>query len=129
MTRLSHELEDYAKKILPFDLTTNSVKFSIPVAMKLLMDKHGHCEYVVDGDTVTMAATVDGGALAWKLTQVSAGIKYCDERTINPHALADCCLVLLALIMYKDGASDILYMFVLKGMTGNFIQPSKRHFF
>jgi hypothetical protein len=48
------------------------------------MEKHGLWEYVIDSDTVTMAATVDGGALAWKLTHVSAGIKFCDERTINP---------------------------------------------
>ena len=84
LTRLSHELEAYAKTILPFDLTTNSVKFNIPVAVNWLMEKHGLWEYVLDGDTVTMAATVDGGALAWKRTQVSAGIKFCDERTINP---------------------------------------------
>jgi hypothetical protein len=51
------------------------------------MEKHGLLKYVLDGDTVTMVATVDGGdggALAWKLTQVSAGIKFCNERTINP---------------------------------------------
>ena len=48
------------------------------------MEKHGLWDYVLDGDTVIMAATVDGGALAWKLTHVSAWIKFCDERTINP---------------------------------------------
>jgi hypothetical protein len=84
ITRLSRELEAYAKTILPFELTTNSVKFNIPVAVKWLMEKHGLWEYVLDGDTVTMAATVDGGSLAWKLSHVSAGIKFCDERTINP---------------------------------------------
>jgi len=78
------ELEAHGKKILPFELTTNSVKFNIPVAVKWLMEKHGLWDYVLDGDTVTMAATVDGGALAWKLSHVSAGIKFCDERTINP---------------------------------------------
>jgi hypothetical protein len=84
ITRLSRELESYAETILPFELTTNSVKFDIPVAVKWLMEKHGLWEYVLDGDTATMAATVDGGALAWKLSHVSAGIKFCDERTINP---------------------------------------------
>ena len=84
ITRLARDLELHAKTILPFELTTNSVKFNIPVAVKWLMEKHGLWEYVIDSDTVTMAATVDGGALAWKLTHVSAGIKFCDERTINP---------------------------------------------
>jgi len=84
LTRLSRKLEAYAKTILPYELTTNSVKFNVPVAVKWLMEKHGLWDYVLSGDTVTMAATVDGGALAWKLSHVSAGIKFCDERTINP---------------------------------------------
>ena len=63
-------------KILPFELTTNSVKFNIHIAVKWLMEKHGLWDYVLDGDIVTMAATVDGGALAWKLSDVSAGIKF-----------------------------------------------------
>ena len=84
LTRLSRELETHAKTILPFELTTNSVKFNIPVAVKWLMEKHGLWNYVLSGDTVTMAATVDGGALAWKLSHVSAGIKFCDERTTDP---------------------------------------------
>jgi hypothetical protein len=29
---------------------------------------------------VTVAATIDGGELAWKLTQISA----CDKRNLNP---------------------------------------------
>ena len=33
---------------------------------------------------VTTAATVDGGELAWRLTQVSGGIKICDPRAIDP---------------------------------------------
>jgi hypothetical protein len=37
-----------------------------------------------DADVVTVAATVDGGEFAWQLTQVSAGIKICDARAIDP---------------------------------------------
>jgi hypothetical protein len=84
IARLARELEMHGKTILPFVLTTNSVEFNIPVAVKWLMEKHGLWDYVLHGDIVTMAATVDGGALAWKLSHVSAGIKFCDERTINP---------------------------------------------
>ena len=52
--------------------------------MKWLMEKHELWEYVLDGDTFMMTATVDGGTLAWKLTQVPASIKFYDKRTINP---------------------------------------------
>lgn len=56
----------------------------IPVAVKWLINKHGLWEYVLIGNMVPMAATMDGGALAWKLSHLSAGIKFCDESTINP---------------------------------------------
>ncbi len=41
-------------------------------------------EHVEQREVVTAAATVDGGELAWQLTQVSAGLKICDSRAINP---------------------------------------------
>jgi len=41
-------------------------------------------EFVERRELVTMAATVDGGELAWQLTQVSAGVKICDERAVDP---------------------------------------------
>lgn len=41
--------------------------------------------YVKDKQKVIAAATVDRGKLAWKkLTQISAGIKKCDPRAIDP---------------------------------------------
>ncbi len=51
-----------------------SIKFDVHTAIKFLMEKHGLWQRVLDGQQVQMAATVDGGELAWKLTQVSAGI-------------------------------------------------------
>ncbi len=36
------------------------------------------------GERVIMSASVDGEELAWKLTQISAGIKFVDSLTINP---------------------------------------------
>ena len=35
-------------------------------------------------EDVLLAATVDGGQLAWKITQISAGLKIVDPRSINP---------------------------------------------
>ncbi len=48
------------------------------------MDKHGLWQWVVDGQHVTIAATVDGGELALKLMQVLAGIQFVDCHTIKP---------------------------------------------
>jgi hypothetical protein len=33
---------------------------------------------------VLLAATVDGGWLAWKLTQISAGVKICNKKGTTP---------------------------------------------
>ena len=77
-------LETYGSEILPFELTSNSVKFDLRRAVPWLLEKFGLWQYVERGELVTTAATVDGGELAWQLTQVSAGIKICDERACNP---------------------------------------------
>jgi len=50
LSRLARKLEMHAKSILPFELTPNSVKFNIPVAVKWLMEKHGLWKYVLDGN-------------------------------------------------------------------------------
>ena len=62
----------------------NAVMFDVPTAVKWLLEKFGLWSYVEDEDIVTVAATVDGGELAWQLTQVSAGIKICDPRAVDP---------------------------------------------
>jgi hypothetical protein len=84
LSRLSKKLETYGSEILPFELTSNSIKFDLRRAVLWLLDKFGLWQYVERGELVTTAATVDGGELAWQLTQVSAGIKICDERACNP---------------------------------------------
>ena len=48
------------------------------------MEWHGLWEHVSNNQEVMMSATVDGGELAWKLTQVSAGIKMVDPKTKDP---------------------------------------------
>jgi hypothetical protein len=40
-------------------------------------------DHVKDQGKVLLAATVDGGQLAWKLTQISACIKMVDEKSTN----------------------------------------------
>ncbi len=78
-------LETYGSEILPFELTSNSVKFDLRRAVPWLLEKFDLWQYYVErGELVTTASTVDGGELAWQLTQVSAGIKICDERACNP---------------------------------------------
>jgi hypothetical protein len=39
---------------------------------------------MLNQERVLLAATVDGGDLAWNITQVSAGVKIVDHRAINP---------------------------------------------
>ncbi len=48
------------------------------------MEKHGLWQRMVGGEQVVMAATVDGGELAWKVMQISAGIKFVDPHTKDP---------------------------------------------
>jgi len=81
---LSKLLEDHGKTILPYQVTNNSVKFNLQCAVPWLLKKIGLWNYVREQELVTAAATVDGGELAWQLTQVSAGLKICDSRAVNP---------------------------------------------
>ncbi len=84
LSRLSRLLEQHGESILPFELTSNAIKFDLRAAVKFLLQKYGLWDLVAEKENVLVAATVDGGELAWKLTQVSAGIKICDPRAIDP---------------------------------------------
>jgi hypothetical protein len=77
-------LESHGRKLLPYEVTSNSVKFDLRREVPWLLKKFGLWEFVERRELVTMAATVDGGELAWQLTQVSAGVKICDERAVDP---------------------------------------------
>ncbi len=63
--RMCRQLENYGKDFLPYELTDYSVKFCIKTAVKFLMEKYGLWERTINKEIVTMAATVDGGDLAW----------------------------------------------------------------
>jgi hypothetical protein len=84
LSRLSKLLESHGAEILPYELSSNSVKFDLRRAVPWLLKQFKLWSHVQRGELVTTAATVDGGELAWQLTQVSAGVKICDERAINP---------------------------------------------
>ena len=44
----------------------------------------GLWKYVEKGESCQVAATVDGGQLSWKVTQISAGIKLIVKHAIDP---------------------------------------------
>ncbi len=60
------------------------MRFDIKKATTYLLKKIELWDHVKGHEKVLLAATVDGGQLAWKLTQISAGVKMVDERSINP---------------------------------------------
>ncbi len=68
----------------PYRLTSKAVQFDVSTATCLILEKYGLWDYVENKQEVIVAATVDGGKLAWKLTQISAGILTCHPRAINP---------------------------------------------
>ncbi len=86
LARLCRQLESYGSEFLPYEINGNSVKFNVSASAKFLFEKFGLNMAFNERCTepVTLSATVDGGDLAWGLTQVSAGVKIVDPRAINP---------------------------------------------
>jgi len=86
LARLCRQLESYGSEFLPYEINGNSVKFNVSASVKFLFEKFGLNMAFNERCTepVTLSATVDGGDLAWGLTQVSAGVKIVDPRAINP---------------------------------------------
>lgn len=84
LTRLCRQLESHGAELLPYHVTNNSVKFDVCIATQFILDRHGLWCHVLDKDHVQLAATVDGGSLSWNVTQVSAGVKLVDPRSIEP---------------------------------------------
>jgi hypothetical protein len=76
---------NYGKDLFPFTVTANSVKFDVKTAVRFLFDKYRlSCGFENDRSKMVMiSATVDGGDLAWGLTQVSAGVKIVDYKAID----------------------------------------------
>jgi hypothetical protein len=84
LSRIAKELETYGKELLPYELTKTCIKFDIEKATTFLLKKFGLWDFVMSDEKVLLAATVDGGQLAWNLMQISADMKLVDPRSINP---------------------------------------------
>jgi hypothetical protein len=84
LSQVCKQLENFGCHLLPYKIDENSIKFDIPVVVQFLMEKHGLWQRMVEGEKVVMAATVDGGELAWKVMQISAGIKFANPHTKDP---------------------------------------------
>jgi len=82
--RLCRQLESFGQDLLPYEITSNSVKFNIQHAVKFILERHGLWQAVLMEDRVVLAATVDGGELSWNLSHVSAGIKIVDPKAKEP---------------------------------------------
>ncbi len=96
------------KKLLPYDLRKTSVRFDLKKATTYLLKKIQLWDHVKDQGKVLLATTVDGGQLAWKLTQISVGIKIVDDRNINPWTGE----LLLGESGFDNVQSSILFMFI-----------------
>jgi hypothetical protein len=84
--RACRQLELFGENILPYEVTGNYVKFNVAAATKFIFERYG-LAHAFENDrtrTAVLSATVDGGDLAWGLTQVSAGIKIVDPNAKNP---------------------------------------------
>ncbi len=130
LSKLCQQLEAYAKaeNFLSYVLTSSSIKFDLHTGINFLMEKHGLWQQVLHGQQVKMAATVDRvGELAWKLTQISAGIKLIDPHTINP---------LTGELLFGDSrhfkvqSRNVCYpcMCILQRITNSFILITWSHF-
>jgi hypothetical protein len=84
LSRIARDLENYGKDFLPYTLTKTSVQFDIEKCTTYLLKKFQLWDHVMAKEDGILAATVDGGQLAWKITQISAGLKIIDPRSINP---------------------------------------------
>ncbi len=77
-----------ALELLPFTITESSIKFDVDAALTFILKKYKLWNRVMAAAPdrkVTIAATCDGGLLAWNLSHVSAGIKLVDPNLIDPH--------------------------------------------
>jgi hypothetical protein len=85
LSQLAHVLEAHGETIIPYELTKNSTIFDIQTTTEFLLKQYGLWQYVERNVSALVAANaVDGGQLVWKLTQISAGIKFFDEHCIDP---------------------------------------------
>ncbi len=84
LSATTRQMETYGATILPYEISKTMVKVDVLTATKFLRKKYKLWDHVENGEEVLLAATVDGGQLAWEIAQISAEIKICDEKSIDP---------------------------------------------
>jgi hypothetical protein len=84
LSQLARELESHAEQMIPCEIAKTLFFFDIEVTTIFFMERYGLWKYIEQNETALIAAIVDGGQLAWKLTQISAGINIFDEHAIDP---------------------------------------------
>ena len=76
---LQKKLKAYAKTLVDVTFMQTSVSFSIEQSLTLLLNNYGLWELVENGgEDITVAVTMDGAELSWKVGQVTAGVKITD---------------------------------------------------
>ena len=61
--------------LILYTLTKTLFKFDLEKIISFILTLFGLWKYVEKGESCQVAATLDGGQLSWKVTQISAGIK------------------------------------------------------
>jgi len=87
LSRLARKLEKHAATVIPYTIDESSVKFDVSAALTFLLKKYklwNRVRAAAPDGKVLIAATCDGGSLAWNLSHVSAGIKLVDPKTVDP---------------------------------------------
>jgi hypothetical protein len=87
LSRLARKLEKHAATVIPYTIDESSVKFDVSAALTFLLKKYklwNRVRAAAPDGKVLIAATCDGGSLAWNLSHVSAGIKLVDPTTVDP---------------------------------------------
>ena len=72
LSQVARQFEEHGREQIPFEISQTYIKFNIEAATKFLLSKYGLWESVEREEQITLAGTVDGGQLAWKLMQNSA---------------------------------------------------------
>ena len=87
MIHCTHKLEAHEQTLVGklTIITDNAIIFDIPCAIDFLLDKFGLLKLVHQGgQEVQLAVTIDGKQLAWKVYQISWGVKFTDLRMEDP---------------------------------------------
>jgi hypothetical protein len=104
------------------------VKLKIPTAICFNFERYGLWDYIERKEEVIAAATVDGGELTWRLTQISAGIKIVILGQLI-QSLVDCCSVSQVTKISSHAHCVCPCTYILQRIIVNFIADIYQTFF